>query len=60
MNPLLRTLLLIAASGGYPPRIWSLFEREGLSPEAYVQKGPDLWKRIECTEQVTETMERLL
>jgi len=60
MTPLLGTLLLIAASGGYPPRIWSLFEKEGLPPEAFVQEGPVLWKRIGCTEQVTDTMERLL
>ncbi len=59
MNPLLRSLLLLAASGAFPPAIWSRFEEEALPPEAFFLEGEGLWNRLGCSQQVCTSLRGL-
>jgi DNA processing protein len=59
MNPLLRVLLLLAASGASPSRIWSAFELEELPPEAFYLEGEPLWSRLGCSQEVQRNLRRL-
>lgn len=59
MNPVLRTLLLLAGSGAPAVRIWNAFESEALPPEAFWEEGEVLWRRLGCTEAVCRMLRRL-
>ncbi|HOO88950.1 MAG TPA: hypothetical protein PK442_14685, partial [Synergistales bacterium] len=59
MNPVLRTLLLLAGSGAPAVRIWNAFESEALPPEAFWEEGEVLWCRLGCTEAVCRMLRRL-
>jgi len=59
MTGLLRVLLLLAASGGFPPALWESFRKEDLPPEAFLEEGPGLWERLGYSEQVRNTLARL-
>jgi DNA processing protein len=59
MTPLLRVILLLTASGGFPPSLWSSFIKEDLPPEAFLEEGPSLWERLGYSETVRDTLARL-
>lgn len=56
MNPLLRSLLLLASSGAFPPPVWSRFEELALPPEAFYLEGEKLWEGLGCSPQVISTL----
>ncbi len=56
MNPLLRSLLLLASSGAFLPPVWSRFEELGLPPEAFFLEGEKLWEGLGCSPQVISTL----
>ncbi|GAB1427983.1 DNA-processing protein DprA [Aminivibrio sp.] len=56
MNPLLRSLLLLASSGAFLPPVWSRFEELALPPEAFYLEGEKLWEGLGCSPQVISTL----
>lgn len=59
MSPLLRSLLLLARSGGFAPTLWAPFLRLGLPPEAFIEEGPPLWKSLGYSESVRRNLAAL-
>ncbi|HRX26743.1 MAG TPA: DNA-processing protein DprA, partial [Aminivibrio sp.] len=59
MTGLMRVLLLLAASGGFPPALWDSFSKEDLPPEAFLDEGPGLWERLGYSETVRNNLARL-
>ncbi len=59
MTGVLRVLLLLAASGGFPPVLWESFRKEDLPPEAFLEEGPGLWERLGYSETVRNNLARL-
>ena len=59
MTPLLRSLLLLAGSGGIPSKLWESFKREGLPPEALYQEGEPLWRRLGYPGNIQDSLRRL-